>query len=137
MQEQEERKLWSRRQTIHHKYGSGENEEITGEDDPELPKGFTAQHDSKSVRSAHCRSKCKCGLTQHKNINHRNCPLNKKKHAEVDDSDTVTTDGSSTVTINKDYSEEEIQRSCTCGSETATDRCSCPLHPRNLQCSSR
>ena len=129
--EQEETRLWSRRQTIQHTYGSDENEEITDEDDAELPKGSTTQHGSKSVSSARCRSKCKCGSTEHKNTNHHNCPLNKNKRAEVD-TDTVTTDGSTTNTINKDPSEEEIQRLCTCGSETATHRRSCPLNPRNL-----
>ena len=96
------------RQTTHHTYGSDENEEITDEDDPELLKGTALQHGSKSVSSARCRSKCKCGLTEYKNINYCNCSLNKKKHSEVDDSNTVTTDGSTTVTINKDSSEEEI-----------------------------
>lgn len=77
VQEQEERKQWSRRQTIHHTYGSDDDNE--DEDNAELPKGGTEQHGSKASNAVRQVLKCKCGSSEHRYSSHRNCPLNKKR----------------------------------------------------------
>lgn len=66
-QEQQERKLWSRRQCIEHTYGSDECST-----DEECPPNTS----SKVAKDA---KKCKCGSVEHKSIKHHSCPLNKHK----------------------------------------------------------
>ena len=61
-QEQQERKIWSRRQRIEHTYGSEE----------------TPPKTSTSTQQKHTK-KCKCGSSEHRTIQHHSCPLNKRK----------------------------------------------------------
>ena len=140
MQEQEERKLWSRRQTIHHTYGSdddNEDERPTDEDNSESHKGgtsSTASNKSSTAPSmsskAHHRLKCKCGSMDHKYTSHSSCPLNKKKKEAHTSDDT---DNSTTITVHQDSSEDEIERSCTCGSQKTAHRHFCSINPRNYK----
>ena len=74
VQEQEERKQWSRRQTIYHTYGSDDDNE--DEDNVELREGGTEQCGSKATNAVR---QCKCGSSEHRYTSHRNCPLNKKR----------------------------------------------------------
>ena len=60
VQEQEERKLWGHRQTIHRTYDDNENEEDV-DGNAEFPKGSTEQHGSKAHIS-------KCGSLNKKHI---------------------------------------------------------------------
>ena len=108
VQKQEEQKMWNHRQTIHHTYGSDDDED---EDNVES----TEQHGSKASTAVR---KCKCGSSDHRYTSHCDCPLN-KKHAAPEDTDDST--------WSTDHSAEE--QVCTCGSRTHNR--SCPLNPRN------
>ena len=110
VQEQEEQKMWNRRQTIHHTYGSDDDE---NEDNVES----TEQHGSKASTAMR---KCKCGSSDHRYTSHLDCPLN-KKHVVPEDTDD------STLSIDH-FAEEDVY---TCGSRTHSR--SCPLNPRNLR----
>ena len=66
-QEQQERKIWSRRQRIEHTYGSEEN---SSEEEETPPKTST------STQQKHT-NKCKSGSSEHRTIRHHSCPLNK------------------------------------------------------------
>ena len=125
VQEQEERKLWIRRQNIHHTYGSEDDEDDENdEDDTILNKRKKVS--LRSATSDKTRSKCKCGSTEHKYVSHHKCPLNKNKQSGVKDSGNNTTDNGDC-----DTSEEMAEYFCTCGSITVTHSRSCPLNPRN------
>jgi len=82
VQEQEERKLWSRRQVIQHTYGS--SDEYTDDESDAVP--------SKGKGKGKATSKYKCGSTLHKYISHRKCPLNKKSRTTVAVCETSSTD---------------------------------------------
>ena len=125
VQEQEERKLWIRRQNIHHTYGSGDdNDEEDEEDDP-----VDNVHEKASSQCATSSKKCKCGSTDHKYTSHHKCPLNKKnKQPCVGDDDDATDTCNSDTT---DTAEEVVENFCTCGTEKVTHSRTCPLNPRN------
>ena len=119
VQEQEERKLWSRRQVIQHAYGSSDDNDSTEDDDDE-----TSATRSKGKASSSKLSMCKCGSTQHKYISHRKCPLNKKTRVPVCETTTTATD--------TECDEREVGL-CTCPSlRGGTHQQSCPLNPRNI-----
>jgi len=116
VQEQEERKLWSRRQVIQHTYGSSDDNGSSSDDNDDT----SAVH-SKGKASSSKLSKCKCGSTQHKYISHRKCPLNKKAQVPVCETSSTDTEKS-----------EDEGNLCTCESLRGTHQRSCPLNPRNI-----
>jgi len=111
VQEQEERKMWIRRQRIQHTYGS--DEEDDDDDDDELSD--STEHHSTFSRT---QGKCKCGSSTHRITSHRDCPLNKKKREIIFEDECTAT-----------ASEEEIK--CTCVSDRGTHSRICPLNPQN------
>ena len=150
--EHEDRKKWSRSQKLQHTYGSDsdeENEEPVGGD----PKAGSAVVISKPGQ---CRRKkatvpdpstsahrCTCGSSKHKNVSHRNCPLNKRaitmaptshsqKGRQVVPSTPSCSDtdsSSSTSSSSTSSSSSGEGEGCTCGGERTHSR-SCPLNPR-------
>ena len=97
-QEQQERKLWSRRQRIDHTYVSDVDDDCSSEED--------------GSPSTCVQRKCKCGSVDHRSIRHHSCLLNRKRcHTEgqMDNADG-------------DHEEEAVDSSfgedgpvCTCG----------------------
>ena len=120
-QEQQERKLWSRRQRIEHTYGSDEY--------------TTDEEGAPSTSSMQKRTrKCKCGSMEHKSIRHRSCPLNKRNReavAHARDSDECSTDDVPALSI------QEPTKKCKCGSmeHKSIRHHSCPLNKRNQEAS--
>ena len=110
-QEQQERKLWSRRQRIEHTYGS-DDDDCSSEED--------------GSPSTRVQRKCKCGSVDHRSIRHHSCPLNRKRCHTKGQMDNA--DG--------DHEEEAVHSSfgedgpvCTCGTERASHHRDCALNP--------
>ena len=114
-QEQQERKIWSRRQHIEHTYGSEEN---SSEEEDTPPKTSTSTQQKRS-------KKCKCGSSEHKTTRHHNCPLNKQKQNLDDGADNKDDDS------NDKEQDSKNGVACTCGSNRASHHRACPLNPRN------
>ena len=117
-QEQQERKLWSRRQRIDHTYGSDEY----STDEECSPNTSSAQRDKRT-------KKCKCGSVDHKSIRHRSCPLNKQRKQLDNRIDNEK---------NYDYEEKDDDDDgtvCVCGTDRTSHRRDCPLNPRNRNAS--
>ena len=127
VQEQVERKLWNRRQNVHHTYGS-ESDDEAEDDRPTV--STTKKATAGAPRKRH--GKCKCGSTEYKCTTHHKCPLNKNKQAQAKDDSDGTTDHDTEASNLETDSAEEIQGYfCTCGSEKPTHSRSCPLNPQN------